>query len=275
MDNLSRELLHPGAYVAHSDGNGVVAFYKPCTVLSVPNEDYQIKQNNLIRAPYDSKQRCYFFPRNKKFFLLNRLDAPTSGLLIGCFDPEIANIIRECFSNRVVKKTYCALASYRKIAKVGEFRDFLEEQSERNHLRVRRGSGSEALAKYFIEEEMKAGGIPVLRLRLEPTTGRTHQLRIQCALRKIPIIGDKTYGDFSLNKKLWAIFSQKRLYLQSRSIEFPYKFNKKEYLFSSEIPREFEVFSRKNELHFHSKVLFNSLAIFPLSPLHPYLGKIK
>ncbi|MDR1434931.1 MAG: RNA pseudouridine synthase [Puniceicoccales bacterium] len=239
MDNFFHGLLHPKAYAVHSDGNGVVALYKPCDIMSIPNEDHQIKQKNLLRVPYDSKQRCYFFPRNQKFFLLNRLDAPTSGLLIGCFDQEIANIIRECFFRRVVQKTYCALTSYRKIAQVGEFRDFLEERSERNHLRVHRGTGSEALAKYCIEEEIKMGEIPVLRLRLEPITGRTHQLRIQCALRKMPIVGDRTYGDFSLNKKLWAIFPQKRLYLQSRIIEFSYKFNGKEYLFSSEIPREF------------------------------------
>ena len=38
-------------------------------------------------------------------------------------------------------------------------------------------------------------------MRLEPRTGRSHQLRVQCAKRRLPIVGDQTYGDFGLNRE--------------------------------------------------------------------------
>ncbi|MDR1906704.1 MAG: RNA pseudouridine synthase [Puniceicoccales bacterium] len=239
MGDLFLKSLHPKVHAVYSDVNRVLALHKPCNVISIPNESGKINKNALVHMPYDPKQRCYIFPDGQKFFLLNRLDAPTSGLLVGCFDQGIAAVIRECFAKREVRKTYSALTAYRKIPPMGEFRDFLEERSECAHLRVSRGHGEKAITKYFVEEELSCGEVPLLKLRLQPITGRTHQLRVQCALRKMPIIGDKTYGDFALNKKLWAVLPEKRLYLQSHAIEFSYKFQKREFLFSAKIAQEF------------------------------------
>jgi 23S rRNA-/tRNA-specific pseudouridylate synthase len=36
--------------------------------------------------------------------------------------------------------------------------------------------------------------LPITRLRLQPKTGRTHQLRVHCAAMGYPILGDPTYG---------------------------------------------------------------------------------
>ncbi|MDR0417864.1 MAG: RNA pseudouridine synthase [Puniceicoccales bacterium] len=237
MDDL--KLLHPKVHIVHSDINNIIALYKPCDVLSMPNRNFQIDPKSLLHLPYNSKERCYIFPKNRKFFLLNRLDAPTSGLLIGCFDEKVAKIIRKCFFNQRVQKTYYALTAYRKISPNGAFCDCLVERRENTHLRVTRGLGKEAITKYFIEKELNIGGVPLLKLCLQPVTGRTHQLRVQCALRKLPIIGDKTYGDFALNKKLWSLLPQRRLCLQSHAIAFSYDFQNKKYFFSAKIACEF------------------------------------
>ncbi|MDR1303520.1 MAG: RNA pseudouridine synthase [Puniceicoccales bacterium] len=239
VDGIFFEVLDPKAYAVCADGNGVTALYKPCGVQSVPNIDGRVDRKSIVRAPYDSKRRCYILPDGQTFFLLNRLDTPTSGLLVGCFDETIAEAIRWCFFNREVHKIYCALTRYQKIQEAGEFYDILTKQREQGHLRVAPGRCDEAVARYGVERELEMGGIPLLRLRLEPVTGRTHQLRVQCALRKIPIIGDKIYGDFTLNRKLWAVLPEKRLYLQSCAIKFSYKFHAKTYLFSAKIPCEF------------------------------------
>ncbi|MDR3317746.1 MAG: RNA pseudouridine synthase [Puniceicoccales bacterium] len=239
MNDLFRAALHPKAYIIHTNMHHIVALYKPCDVMSIPNENQQINLKSLIHMPYDFKQRCYFLPDHQKFFLLNRLDAPTSGILVGCFDEQIAHIIRECFFKQAVQKTYYALTRYKKIPEVGEFQDCLGEHFDRGHLRVIRGRGERAVAKYYVEKNLEFGETSILKLRLEPITGRTHQLRVQCASRNIPIVGDKTSGDFLLNKKIRNISLNKRLYLQSCAIKFQYKLYGKEYLFSSEISCEF------------------------------------
>jgi 23S rRNA-/tRNA-specific pseudouridylate synthase len=239
MDGSFFGALDPKAYVICADGNGVIALYKPCDVQSVPNIDGQVDRKSIVRTPYDSKRRCYILPDGRKFFLLNRLDVPTSGLLVGCFDETIAEAIRRCFFNREIQKIYCALTRYQKMRELGEFYDILTKRREHGHLRVTPGQRNEAVTRYYVERKLEVGGVSLLRLRLEPVTGRTHQLRVQCALRKIPIIGDKIYGDFTLNRKLWAILPEKRLYLQSCAIKFFYKFRAKTFLFSAKIPCEF------------------------------------
>ena len=44
--------------------------------------------------------------------------------------------------------------------------------------------------------------IPMSVVELQPVTGYTHQLRFQCAERGSPIVGDRTYGNFTMNKKV-------------------------------------------------------------------------
>jgi len=48
-----------------------------------------------------------------------------------------------------------------------------------------------------------SGSEPKLALLLlQPQTGRRHQLRVQCAHHRLPILGDRTYGDFRQNRQL-------------------------------------------------------------------------
>lgn len=50
-------------------------------------------------------------------------------------------------------------------------------------------------------------------MKLEPLTGLTHQLRVQCAKHGMPILGDATYGDFKANRRLRAASGIGRLFL--------------------------------------------------------------
>jgi 23S rRNA-/tRNA-specific pseudouridylate synthase len=238
ISNLEK-FLHPKVSVVYRDPNDIVALYKPCGVLSIPNEDEKIIKNSLLNLPYNLKQRCYIFPNQQKFFLLNRLDTPTSGILIGCSSEELSQIIRRVFFEQKVRKEYRAIVKYKKIALQGEFRDILQKSSIDNCIRVKVGKEFPAVTRYNIEKTFQIGSFPLLLLKLEPITGKTHQLRVQCALRQMPIAGDKIYGDFSLNKSLWKFLPQKRLYLQSCAIEFQYNFQNHQYLFLAKISHEF------------------------------------
>ena len=81
-------------------------------------------------------------------------------------------------------------------------------------------------------------------VRLEPRTGRTHQLRVQCAKRALPIVGDQTYGNFGRNRAFAKLADTKRLFLHSMETAFEYEFHGRKYLFAAKapLPEEFEKF---------------------------------
>ena len=92
---------------------------------------------------------------------------------------------------------------------------------------------------------MLLGEKPRLTLiRLEPRTGRSHQLRVQCANRGLPIVGDQTYGDFARNRAFTRLARTKRLFLHSSETSFEYDFDGRRTSFSAvaPLPAEFEKF---------------------------------
>ena len=90
----------------------------------------------------------------------------------------------------------------------------------------------------------RAGEQPLSLLRLEPRTGRSHQLRVQCAKRGTPIVGDQTYGDFARNRAFAKANGTKRLFLHSQETAFDYEYRGKRQTFvaSAPLPEEFEKF---------------------------------
>jgi 23S rRNA-/tRNA-specific pseudouridylate synthase len=77
---------------------------------------------------------------------------------------------------------------------------------------------------------------------LEPITGRSHQLRVQCANRGLPIVGDATYGDFARNRDFARRTKQKRMFLHSLETGFDYEFHGQRCHFSAKapLPTEFD-----------------------------------
>jgi 23S rRNA-/tRNA-specific pseudouridylate synthase len=82
----------------------------------------------------------------------------------------------------------------------------------------------------------RAGDPPLALIQLEPRTGRSHQLRVQCAKRHLPIVGDQTYGDFGRNRDLAKRTGQKRLFLHSLETRFTYQWAGKEFKFTARAP---------------------------------------
>jgi 23S rRNA-/tRNA-specific pseudouridylate synthase len=62
-------------------------------------------------------------------------------------------------------------------------------------------------------------------LELEPKTGRTHQLRIQCSQRNLPIVGDRTYGDFEKNRAFAKSTGQQGMFLHAERVKVPFRGN--------------------------------------------------
>ena len=80
----------------------------------------------------------------------------------------------------------------------------------------------------------------IAMLKLTPRTGRTHQLRVQAALHRLPIVGDRNYGDFGFNRRFQKSTGQKRLFLHAHRIQFQIPGSNELFSAKSHQPEEFE-----------------------------------
>ena len=223
------------------DETGIWFIDKADGVLSHPNKESKKGKTarTILNAEYFFDEECYRWENSlgelQNIYLTHRLDSPTSGIMVTCDNYQVSVHLKKLFKERLVKKTYYALVRPRGRIKDGIWKDNLKESRENGRIRVSRGNGPEAVTRVFTERK-SSGKYGLAMLRMEPLTGRTHQLRVQCALRGIPIIGDKSYGDFSYNRKLSRASKTDRLCLHAAEIEFELKTNNSNKQISSDSP---------------------------------------
>lgn len=211
--------LGRGVRLITSHPSGVVALAKPAGVRSHPNQE-AADPKALLPLPYDRERQCYR-GSGVAYYLVHRLDAPTSGILLLTTSDKQAAMLRSLFADRKVKKTYFAIVIGKAKTREDIWRDRLRtDHSSSSRVRSERGGGDLAIAA--MRSLRFSAKPPVLSLlELKPETGRTHQLRIQCAQRRLPILGDATYGDFAFNRRIAKETGEKRLFLHAAQIQFP------------------------------------------------------
>lgn len=125
---------------------------------------------------------------------VHRLDRDTSGVLVFAKNAEAYEFLRKAFHDRDVKKTYLAFTYGAPKEKVGVI-DFDIGRS-RKDFRLRsaqpkaKGRLRGSLTRYEVIGE--TGGYALLRVN--PETGRTHQIRVHLKAIHHPIVGDPLYA---------------------------------------------------------------------------------
>lgn len=235
-----RRWLGRGVELVQWNDDGILALEKPAGVCSHPNRP-GVSPGGLFRLPYDFQRQAYITEEGQLFYLLNRLDSATGGILVCVTNPHTARAVREAFRRRTVKKTYLAYVFGRMETGERIWHNHLTTNRIDQHVRTREGGDRVAISRVTVEGHFQCGDIPISRLRLQPMTGRTHQLRIQCALRRLPIVGDKIYGNFPLNRQFSSRVGRLALQLKSVAIKINYGPGRRH--FSCESPRRNEFFA--------------------------------
>lgn len=218
------------------DANGLVAIEKPAGVLSHPNKKGE-SGKAILNTRYDEKRQAYVLADADEgaeavVYLLNRLDSATSGIVLLALQDSTAAAVLAAFESKRVKKTYQALVFGIPRGGPPLWRDRISVKKAQGGLRASTGGGLSAETKLAKVEPIKGKMPPMSRLTLMPITGRTHQLRIQTSKRYVPIVGDRTYGDFQKNK-LAAKAGLKRLCLHCVSTEVDYRLGTKSFRFKA------------------------------------------
>jgi 23S rRNA-/tRNA-specific pseudouridylate synthase len=233
--------LGRGETLLGRDANGVAAFAKPAGVLSHPNEAKD-QPRSLFATHYDAAAECYRWPRKGggepfRLWLLNRLDSATSGVILLAADGGVAAAIRAQFKRKHVGKIYQALVFGTPVKPVEVWRDVLAVVKRGGQIRTAADAGRvPAESRMRVLRVRGTGQAALALIQLEPRTGRSHQLRVQCAKRHLPIVGDQTYGDFGRNRDYMKRTGEKRLFLHSLETHFAYEWNRRTFAFAAKAP---------------------------------------
>ncbi|MFA6278771.1 MAG: RluA family pseudouridine synthase [Candidatus Paceibacterota bacterium] len=169
------------------EDNDVVAVNKPAGL--VTHSDGRTKEETAE----DWFKEKYIEVKLEKPYV-HRLDRDTSGVLVFAKNEKAYDFLRKAFHDREVKKTYLAFVYGVPKEKKGiidfdigrsrkDFRLRSAQPKAKGHLR-------ESLTRYEVIGE--AGEYSLLKV--QPETGRTHQIRVHLKAINHPIIGDRLYS---------------------------------------------------------------------------------
>lgn len=197
----------------------ILVVNKPHGVLSHPNPKSVKPQAAAFEGRYDADSRC-FENSTGNLWLIHRLDQDTSGVLLAAKDEKTAAACREAFEAEAVRKIYWALCIGGGLKPEGVWLDHLITTHERHQVRttVRHGSRPNAEARYRLLQNSATQRLSLVEIEL--ITGKTHQIRVQAASRRLPLVGDDVYGSFDLNRKLRQSLGARRLFLHAQELRF-------------------------------------------------------
>ena len=236
--------LNRGVHLLSHNEDGLVALEKPAGALSHPNAEGESRRSILI-SDYNLKEECYQWVdgagKTRRVWLINRLDSPTSGVILLGLNQGISQTIKKEFATHRVMKIYYALVRGVPRTSAGVWADNLKKDVSQGNRLIRQGQIVPVKARYQIIKS-PTGGFPITLMKLMPLTGRTHQLRVQCKKHKLPIVGDRTYGSFSFNKEVAMRTKIRRMMLHSAETIVNYSFEGKvcQFTAKSDLPEDFK-----------------------------------
>ncbi|HEY7216895.1 MAG TPA: RluA family pseudouridine synthase [Candidatus Binatia bacterium] len=130
--------------------------------------------------------------------IVHRLDKDTSGVMVVAKSvPAYLQLVTQ-FRDRTVQKEYLALVWGEIKPNQGIIdRAIGRHRSDRKRMSSLNVAGRtrEAITEWRVDERFSLGQkCTATLLRLQPRTGRTHQLRVHLADMGYPLVGDKVYG---------------------------------------------------------------------------------
>lgn len=188
----------------------------------------------FVHRSYMDKDEKYFALQlvrdqiGQYVYPIHRLDRPTSGVLLFALNSEIARLMSQAFIDKTIRKTYYALTRghllgseiidyplKEKLDKLGD--KYVSQNKEAQQAQT-------AYQSLFTASlPIPVGKFDTVRyslVKLEPSTGRRHQIRRHLAHLRHPVIGDVNYGDNKQNPFFREYFGFRRLMLLAQSLSF-------------------------------------------------------
>ena len=215
----------PELEVLYED-NHLIAVNKPAGMLvqgdktgDMPLTEYV---KNYIREKYNK-------PGNIFLGLPHRIDRPVSGVLLLAKTSKALSRLNKAFREKKIQKTYWAIVKNPPPKQCDTLRHFLIKNQQKNKSRAytkETKNVKEAILKY----ELLKNFDQYYLLKINPQTGRHHQIRVQLATINCPIKGDLKYGFPRTNPDA-------SIHLHARQIDFIHPVKKESITIIAPVPQ--------------------------------------
>lgn len=229
MDDLSRMNCTAKA--------GLAVELKP--VLEILYQDeYLVAVNKpaglFVHRSYMDKDEIYFALQlvrdqiGQYVYPVHRLDRPTSGVLLFALTSEVARSMGEAFTNKTIQKTYYALTRGHLLGNGTidyPLKEKLDKLGDKNVSRDKEPQQAQTAYQSLLTASLpisvgKYDSVRYSLVKLQPATGRRHQIRRHLAHLRHPVIGDINYGDNKQNPFFREHFGFKCLMLLAKKLDF-------------------------------------------------------
>lgn len=212
---LSLEVLYEDDYLA--------VINKPAGILVSGNKFVTVANALSQNLSYSNQiDACRPYP-------IHRLDYGTTGTLLVGKTTKSIRTLSQLFADKLILKEYYAIT----IDEMQQLSGIIETQEELKVLS----------SNFEVIDTVKSHRFNMLNLlKLQPTTGKRHQLRKHMAHIGNPILGDQDYG------KKGLILNGKGMYLHAFSIRLTHPITEEELNICAPIPKKFrKIFPQINE----------------------------
>lgn len=159
------------------------------------------------------------FDSTERAGIVHRLDRDTSGVMVVARTPAALARLAELFKNRTIQKTYHAIVTGHPSRSGEVLQPVGRHPIHRHKMTVGGIVPREAETQYEVVTYYEDHTL----LKLQPKTGRTHQIRVHCQYLGHPLLGDGIYGKQSMLLKRHALHAS----------ELAFEYDGKKYCFTA------------------------------------------
>lgn len=172
------------------EDNNIIVVNKP---QGVPSQEDSSGDKDMLTMVKEYIKEKYNKPGNVFVGLVHRLDRPTGGVMVFAKNSKSASRLCEQIAKGEMEKTYFAVVNGRVASDAGRLVNYLKKDTKLNKVAIvpqfEEGAKKAELTYNVLERK---DDYSLLKIKLQ--TGRGHQIRVQFANIKHPLVGDNKYG---------------------------------------------------------------------------------
>lgn len=127
---------------------------------------------------------------------VHRLDRVVSGLMVLARNAAAASELSRQIRDNAFEKEYLAVVHGRPAEEKGTFRDLLGRDKARKMTFVAT-EPAKGVQEAVLHYQLQNTSAELSKVRIQLETGRTHQIRVQFASRRMPLVGERKYSELN------------------------------------------------------------------------------